>query len=183
MNCKKFQRELPAYLYGEISEKERESFGGHAETCPACRRLLEELEETVSRLADAPGPEFPPGELTALRGRVRERVRRAARGFEPVRRRPGVLSHPLFLPGALDAALVLLVVFRQAAPPPPEPTGAAALAVFSEKVEAEFQEFAEIWDEIEEIEALFPPDPAAGAEADNRIRELAGQAIRGSHPG
>ena len=161
MNCKKFRRELPAYLYGEISEKERESFGGHAETCPACRRLLEELEETVSRLADAPGPEFPPGELTALRGRVRERVRRAARGFEPVRRRPGVLSHPLFLPGAL----------------------AAALAVFSEKVEAEFQEFAEIWEEIEEIEALFPPDPAAGAEADNRNRELAGRSIRGLNPG
>ncbi len=179
MNCKKFRRELPAYLYREISGEERESFGLHAESCPACRRLLADMEETVFRLAADPGPEFSPGELAALRGRVREAVRRSVPGSDPVHRRPGILSHPLFLPGALAAALIFLVVFRKAETPPAEPDGAAALAVFSEKVESEFQTFAEIWDEIEEIESLFPPDPAAGAGADNRAGELANLAGRG----
>lgn len=190
MNCKQFQRELPGYLYGEMSGKDRESFANHSESCPDCRRLLAEMKETVTRLTAAPGPEFSPGELTALRGRVREEVRRNAPGSVPARRRPGILSHPLFLPGALAAALIFLVVFRQAQPPPAEPTGAAALAVFARRVESEFQMYAEIWDEIEELESLFPPDPPAGSGAGNRgveVTNLAGRGLQrpfwGGQPG
>lgn len=165
MNCRRFQQLLPEYLYGELSAGVRERFVRHSAACPACRKRKEEMEETVSCLAAVPGPAFSRGEKEQLR----ERVMNAVRSEPPVPRilsrpsAPKILFRPLLLPAALAAAILLLVIFRAADRPESGLPEAAALAVFSEEVEEEFGLFADVWGEIEEIEALFPPDPGTGA--------------------
>jgi anti-sigma factor RsiW len=170
MNCKRFQRELPGYLYGDLSAGERDVLAGHAGSCPACRRLLTEMEETVSRLAAEPGPIFSGREKELLRGRVMEAVREPGLSPRPLPSRGGLrfLLRPLLLPAGLAAAVLLLVLFRKTDEPPGATPPAVALAEFSEEVEEEFQLFADVWSEIEEIETLFSSDPENGSEAEWR---------------
>ncbi len=170
MNCKRFQRELPGYLYGDLSAGERDVLAGHAASCPACRRLLIGMEETVSRLAAEPGPIFSGREKELLRGRVMEAVREPGFSPQPLPGRGGLkfLLRPLLLPAGLAAAVLLLVLFRGTDEPPAVLPPADTLAAFSEEVEDEFQIFAEVWSEIEEIESLFSPEPGTGSEAEWR---------------
>ncbi|MDP8235603.1 MAG: zf-HC2 domain-containing protein [Candidatus Erginobacter occultus] len=170
MNCKRFQRELPGYLYGDLSAGERDVLAGHAGSCPACRRLLTEMEETVSLLAAEPGPIFSGREKELLRGRVMEAVRELGLSPRPLPSRGGLkfLLRPLLFPAALAAAVLLLVLFRGTDDPSAAAPPAAALAAFSEEVEDEFQLFADVWSEIEEIESLFSPEPGTGSEAEWR---------------
>jgi anti-sigma factor RsiW len=170
MNCRRFKRLLPGYLYGELSAGARERFVRHSAACPACRRLREEMEETVSRLAPVPGSVFSRGEKDLLRERVRSAVRSAASAPRTLPDRDGlrILFRPLLLPAALAAAVLLLVLLRTPDDPPSAPAEAAALAALSEEVEEEFQLFADVWGEIEEIESLFSPDPGTGAGAEIR---------------
>ncbi len=170
MNCKRFSRELPGYLYGDISAGERDVLSGHADSCPACRRLLSEMEETVSRLAADPGPIFSGREKELLRGRVKEAVREPGLSPRPRPSRGGRIFflRPIFLPAGLAAAVLLLVLFRKTDEPSAALPPAVALAEFSEEVEDEFQLFAEVWSEIEEIESLFSPEPGTGSEAEWR---------------
>jgi predicted anti-sigma-YlaC factor YlaD len=44
--CTIIQPLLGAYLDGEIPHETAESLAGHLETCPACRRVLEQVAET-----------------------------------------------------------------------------------------------------------------------------------------
>jgi anti-sigma factor RsiW len=170
MNCRRFQRLLPGYLYGELSAGDRERFDDHAAACPACRGLREEMAETVSRLAAIPGPVFSRGEKDLLRDRVQAAVRSAASAPRMLPDHGGlrILFKPLLLPAALAAAVLLLVLFRTPDDPVPAPSAAAALAALAEEVEEEFQLFADVWGEIEEIESLFSPDPGTGAGAELR---------------
>ncbi len=168
MNCEKFQRELPGYLYGEPTGTNWEEFSRHAGECPDCRRLLEEMEKTVAQIPDSPVPVFSPEQLAALRGRVMEAIR--SPGLDPrprtARSRMRIFPSPFFLPAAsaLAAAAILLIVFlpsrsrfgeRSDLPP------TADLVAFSEEVEVEERLVAEVWEEIEDIELLFSPAPAA----------------------
>jgi len=165
MNCRRFQRLLAQYLYDELEAGEVERLAGHAAACPECRRLKEELEKTVSRLSVSAGPVFSDREKDRLRLRVREAIRAAGPDPRPLPVRGGrmTLLRPLFLPAALAAAVVLLVLLRPPEEPPAVSPAASALAAFSEEVEEEYIFFAEVWEEIEEIERFFSPEPEDGA--------------------
>ncbi|MDH5468071.1 MAG: zf-HC2 domain-containing protein [Candidatus Aminicenantes bacterium] len=52
MNCKKIQKDLVAFLYGELPKKEQEFFQAHFEECARCRAEWEELKK-ISQAADA----------------------------------------------------------------------------------------------------------------------------------
>ncbi len=173
MNCKQFQLDLPGYLYGETDPAMREEFARHAAGCPGCRKLLGEMEGTVSRLSSVPGPVFSAGELAALRARVKEAVRSPALAPRslPARSRLRIISRPLFLPVAsvLSAAAILLIVFlpdRSREGGRSELPRAAELVAFSEEVEDEDRMVAEVWDEFEAIEVLFSREPDAKTESD-----------------
>jgi hypothetical protein len=51
INCQRIKKDLVAFLYGELEEKERELFKAHLDQCPDCRRELEEFK-TVTQAAD-----------------------------------------------------------------------------------------------------------------------------------
>lgn len=182
MNCKRFQRELPSYIYGELAGEERERFDRHAAACPACRRLLGETTETVSRLAAA-GPVFSPGELAGFRNRVKEAVRSPGFAPRPLPPRAGlrIFSRPILLPAgaALAAAAILLIVFlpgRSAKIDRADFLKAAELVAYSEELEVEDRLVAEVWNEIEDIELLFSRDPESGSEAVGSRTEVRGAA-------
>lgn len=168
MNCERFQWELPGYLHDDPAGTDWEEFSRHARDCPACRRLLEEMEKMMAQIADFSGPVFSPKELAALRGRVMEAIR--SPGLAPqsrtVRSRMRIFSSPLFLPAAsvVAAAAILLIVFlpsRSRVGERSDLPQSADLVAFSEEVEVEERLVAEVWEEIEDIELLFSPDPAS----------------------
>ena len=45
IDCKKFKKDFVAFLYGELKKSERELLKVHLDTCPNCKRELEELKE------------------------------------------------------------------------------------------------------------------------------------------
>ncbi|MFH1039091.1 MAG: zf-HC2 domain-containing protein [PVC group bacterium] len=164
MKCQKFKKLLPEYLYGELAPAAREEAQDHAASCPACRRLLEEMTETVSLLESGPRSHFSGAEMAALRMRVKEEAGRPVGAASPVSVRRRLFSRPILLPvaGALAAAAVAaaVLIMRQPAVPPPSgvpiPSGEAGdLVAMSETVEEEFQELAEVCGEIEDLQSPF----------------------------
>ncbi len=178
MNCRRFKRLLPGYLYGELAPGERLRFNRHSDTCPDCRRIREEMEETVSRLAAVRGPIFSRREKERLRERVQEAVRSGVPAPEILPRRFAlrILPRPFLLPAALAAAVILLVLFREPDSPASESPEAAALAAFSEEVEEESRLLADVWVEIEEIEAIFSQDPVTGSGGEESGGDRSGRA-------
>ncbi len=51
INCQRIKKDLVAFLYGELEEKEREFFKAHLDQCPGCRGELEEFKK-VTQAAD-----------------------------------------------------------------------------------------------------------------------------------
>lgn len=175
MNCRTFNKLLSEYLYGDISVGERESFLAHASACPQCRRLLTEMEETVSFVGDESKPRFSPGEMAALRNRVREEISRPTGVPARSPRRSGFrfFSRPLFLPVAgsvAAAAVVVLLLYHPAKGPdsagPVPPDGANELVAMTETVEEEFDSVGELCREIDELQLLFLEEPDPGSEAE-----------------
>ena len=163
MNCRTFHNLLPEYLYRELPLRLRKEFEAHAAVCPKCRRLLEEMEELSVRIF-ATGPVFSGAEKAGMRRRVMEAVRRDLPVPVPAPNRPRKLTllRPFLLPAALAAAVLLLVVLRNPSVPSAGPPEVTALAEFSQEVEEEFDLFADVWGEFEELEALFPAESGDG---------------------
>ncbi len=69
MNCETVQRDLPLFLYGELSLEEEQALQDHVEACAACRRALEGerlLHAALEARALEPSPEL----LAACRRRL-----------------------------------------------------------------------------------------------------------------
>lgn len=107
MRCRKIEKNLTAYLAGELSERDMEHIGEHLETCTTCAREFADMEKFHERLDGLEEVSPPPGFETQFRARVKE-TKRAE---------PSVRWLPL--PGtdwalrwkwALSTALVVLVV-------------------------------------------------------------------------
>jgi hypothetical protein len=47
MNCKKIQKDLVAFLYGELQKNEQELFQAHFDQCPRCKGELKELKRII----------------------------------------------------------------------------------------------------------------------------------------
>lgn len=45
IDCNKFKKDFVAFLYGELQDSDKELLKSHIDTCPNCRRELEELKE------------------------------------------------------------------------------------------------------------------------------------------
>ncbi|VGO16703.1 hypothetical protein PDESU_05294 [Pontiella desulfatans] len=60
-NCKPFEKQLVAYLHGELSETDFQALDRHLETCTSCRAELEARRSTLELLGEAletaPAPE------------------------------------------------------------------------------------------------------------------------------
>ena len=63
MNCRRVERNLVSYLYGEISPWKRRRVDRHLERCPACRVLVEQTRVARQLVADLPEIQVP-AELT-----------------------------------------------------------------------------------------------------------------------
>ncbi len=175
MNCRNFHNLLPEYLYGELSLPRRKECEAHAVVCSECRRLREEMEELRVRISSA-GPVFSSAEKEGVRRRVREAVRSGLSVPAPAGARGQGLAllRPFLLPAALAAAVLLLVVLRNPSGPSAGPPEAVALAEFSQEVEEDFDLFADVWGEIEELEDLFPAELGDGF-GTQRSRESSGE--------
>ena len=107
MRCRKIEKNLTAYLAGELSERDMERIGKHLETCTTCAREFAEIEkfhESLDRLEDVSPP---PGFETQFWARVKE-----IKTVEPSIRwlpLPGP-DWALRWKWALSTALVVLVV-------------------------------------------------------------------------
>jgi hypothetical protein len=47
MECKKFKKDLVAFLYGELEEDEKELMKAHLDVCPDCRQELRSMKELI----------------------------------------------------------------------------------------------------------------------------------------
>jgi len=60
-NCKPFEKQLTAYIHGELSERDFQALEAHLETCESCRAELEAQRATLellgAALETAPAPE------------------------------------------------------------------------------------------------------------------------------
>lgn len=181
MNCRKFKRLIPDYLYGEISEKDKQIFLGHASDCALCRKSMAEMEETVSFLRARPRLEFSRSELASLRAGVNEEIARPGAVREP---RPrlnflhSIFQHRVALPVAAVVIVALLVgvtfLLRPAAKQEiitdPEVN---KLVAMNEVIDNELQSLAELYQEIDELKSLFPEQ----ADADSEVKFLANNRI------
>ena len=73
MDCRSFDKKKMLYLYGELSNEERDAIKNHLESCPLCRVELDGLKQTLELLKRA--PEAVPSEecLGTIRKLARER--------------------------------------------------------------------------------------------------------------
>lgn len=183
MNCRKFKKLLPEYLYGEISDLKKEGFVAHVSACLECRRLLKEMIESSSLLRREELFHFSAGEMAALRVRVKEEIELPAQSpvRSPGRFGFGIIFRPRFLPvaGALAAAAlvifaVLLILPSEKSPRlsiPVLSNGANDLVTMTEVVEDEFQSVAEICSEIDALQSLFLNSPEPGSEVEIPMKE------------
>ena len=71
--CRKSQKLLSAYVDGMLSEKAKKSFAVHLDSCPECRKALQEMELLCKLLREFPEKDPGLGFETAILSRVREK--------------------------------------------------------------------------------------------------------------
>ena len=71
--CRKNQKLLSAYVDGMLPERVRKFFTGHLDSCPECRKALQELELLRELLREFPEKHPGPRFETAILSRVREK--------------------------------------------------------------------------------------------------------------
>jgi hypothetical protein len=116
MTCQDVEKDLVAYVEGDLNDVRREVVRGHAETCPRCGAEVESLRRTLA-LADAYRiPPLSTGAGVRMLAGVRERVDREGRRRRVFRLVPAL--------GAAAAVLALATIGlrqpRTTAPPPGE---------------------------------------------------------------
>jgi len=71
MNHKKFDRQLSAYVDGEMDEQQRESMRLHIEGCALCRRRMAEHESISHQLRAAATVTLPDNFVMSVRSAIR----------------------------------------------------------------------------------------------------------------
>ena len=94
--CRRVREQLPAFLAGELPEREGEALARHLEDCAGCAAQVALEPDLHLRLAEGVEMETAPA---ALRNRIQESIARETRGASPSRWRL-----------ALAAAAILLVL-------------------------------------------------------------------------
>ena len=163
MNCKRFARLAPLYLYGEAAEGLRGAVEEHAASCPACREALAATASTIAWARKHP-PHFSPEEISALRVRVLAETARIALAPPPVRPRllfAPFLANPVFrfVPVAAAAAVVVWLLLPRSPEVTTEPAELAVTGVLAmaDDIEEESREVAEVCREIDDLNAKLAP--------------------------
>ncbi len=173
MRCRKIQKNLSAYLAGELAQRETERVREHLLACPGCARELAELEELYKKLDRLEDIQPSPGFEAQFWRKVKET--RQAKEPEPSRQ---------FLPGpfwtfnwkfgnwklGLSAALVALVVFGgymgfQTLKTQREPVGHIEMAEMAEI--AKDLDFYRNYEVIEVMDNLLGKEEARPEEGDS----------------
>lgn len=115
MTCQDREKQLPAYLEGELSPAEAEEFRVHLASCTSCRKTLEDIKKTdrlVQCLAEVEPPPW-------LKQQIMARVRQEASEKKGFLQR---LFSPLYIKLPVQAFAVVVIsvlafyVYRQDAP-------------------------------------------------------------------
>ena len=122
MNCRRISDQLSAYLDDELSSRDAERVREHLETCPECRRLLDEIRRTVDALKALPSIEAP-GDLQP---RIMAGVAETPAEPRPVRVARWRALWPVAAAIAIAAVIMLLNGPRKAPRPIADQEGAAA---------------------------------------------------------
>jgi len=118
MRCRAAKRRIAAYLYGELSAKERAAFEEHAAQCAGCREELEMTRRALGLLPAEPAPPMSQGEREEMLRSVRRAIRTASVAQERTRRWAWSWAAAVLVAGALGAGLWYTQV-RGPAPKPP----------------------------------------------------------------
>ena len=124
-DCKKTNRNLVAFLYGELDEIEKEQVEAHLKTCPECAEELRRLEEVYKAadslnedmekaLASVDWENLPARIADGVLDRKPARIRRPRRsGFGPFLLQPRFhLAYAGLLLGIVLGAVVTFLIFR-----------------------------------------------------------------------
>lgn len=95
--CRKNQKLLSAYVDGMLPEKSQKTFAGHLDSCPECRKALQELELLRELLREFPEKHPGPGFETAILSRVKEKPEVIALRSWPRRASYGLVGLALLL--------------------------------------------------------------------------------------
>ncbi len=102
MKCEDSKTELPALLYGELSEAEREKMMAHISACSQCRKAWEELKNTEAVMLEL-GEEEPPAGMVFVAEEPAGFLRKLSTLLEP----RGALRWGLAAAAALLALWIL----------------------------------------------------------------------------
>ncbi len=67
MNCTSCQRQLSAYLDGELGDRDASALRGHLRTCPTCAAAADAEAELIDGLRQLPAKDPPPAMWQAIR--------------------------------------------------------------------------------------------------------------------
>jgi len=105
MNCSDIEKQLPAYLEGDLSSVEMEELRDHLASCENCRKALEDLNKTGRLVHDLEEVSPPP----RLKSQIMARVREEADGKRGILRK---FFFPLYIKIPVQAfAVVVISVF------------------------------------------------------------------------
>lgn len=106
MSCHAIQKELSAYLDGELSSSAREAIDTHLKGCAACQQRLAELHKLAEGLAVLPQVQTDSRYVADVRRRIRQAEAPVAKT-----RWADLLFQPLWLKIPVEATAVILVLF------------------------------------------------------------------------
>jgi len=105
MSCTDREKQLPAYLEGDLSSMEMEELRDHLASCENCRKALEDLNKTGRLVRDLEEVSPPP----RLKSQIMARVRKEADGKRGILRK---FFFPLYIKIPVQAfAVVVISVF------------------------------------------------------------------------
>jgi anti-sigma factor RsiW len=131
MTCRKAKKLLPLYAGGDLRPRLMTAVRAHVDSCPVCRKELEEYRESMSRLKAAAKAEsvldWSEGEWRALTDRFRPAA--------PGEKRPSFLARPRWAAasvlGAFLGLAVLTMLFKDGNLGPRETSAAGEPSVVS----------------------------------------------------
>lgn len=120
MSCAGYQRQLGAYLDGELSDQQASAMRGHLRTCDACRTAAAAESKLLESLRQLPPLDPPPALWQAIRGQLAQEEIADARSPWHLRlwRRAAPFA-PHAGGGVLAAAVALTLLWWSGAPPAP----------------------------------------------------------------
>jgi anti-sigma factor RsiW len=99
------KRRMTAYIYGDLSPRERAAVEQHVARCAACRAVLEQTREALALMPREPAPPLAEAEREEMMRSVRRAIRTAAVARERARRWAWSWTAAVVVAGAVGAGL------------------------------------------------------------------------------